>query len=292
MKSLKMTISILSVFVLFLLSPLAAYAATSPSLGLSNTFAILSSTYTNTSGGTTIHGDLGYTTGPAVAPTVSANTHVVDATYNQAGIDQGTALTALNSQPCTFTFADGAVDLATDTTHGTVRVYTPGVYCITGAASVGTAGIVLNGSGTYIFRMTGALNTVANSPVTLSNGASTCNVWWTPGAATTLGADSIFAGIDIDQYGITIGNNVTWTGNALAFGGTVSTASDTITIATCSTTTTTTTTPGLPDTGAGSQTVNILEWGIPAVVILGSIITYFVIQKKNKSLSGYSHKER
>lgn len=123
---------------LLLSSPV--YAATDPSLGTANTYSILSGTYTNTAPGTTINGDLGYTTGPAVMPTVNGNTFTANAPYTQAGIDQGVALSALNSQPCTFSFAPGAINLATDITHGTVGVYAPGVYCATGAMSVGTAG--------------------------------------------------------------------------------------------------------------------------------------------------------
>jgi hypothetical protein len=194
------------------------YAATSPSLGTASTYGVLSSTYTNTVAGTTINGDLGYTTGPGVAPTVTGNTNDANAAYTQAGADQASALAALNSQACTFTFASGAIDLATDTTHGTLGVYAPGVYCITGAASIGAAGIRLNGSGVYIFRMSGALTTTAASAVTLSNGASPTDLWWTA-----------FAGSDIDNAGITIGSLVTWSGNALAYGGTVSTSQDTIT---------------------------------------------------------------
>lgn len=106
-------------------------------------------------------------------------------------------------------------------------MYLPGVYCTTGAASIGTAGITLNGAGTYIFRITGALTTVANSVVTLA-GASACDVFWTPTSATTLGANSTFVGTDIDASGITVGSTVTWTGRALAFGGTVTTDTDTI----------------------------------------------------------------
>jgi len=212
--------------------PMTALAATSPSLGAAASYDILSSTYTNTVVGTTINGDLGYTTGPAVAPTVNGMTHVADASYNQAGIDQNAALSNLNSQACTFTFAPGAVDLAIDTTHGPIGVYAPGVYCMTGAASIGTGGIILSGNGTYIFRIQGALNTVANSKVTL-DGASSCDVFWTPSAATTLGANSTFAGTDIDATGITIGSTITWLGKALAFGGTVSTTTDTITAPTC-----------------------------------------------------------
>lgn len=50
----------------FIFVPLPkAYAATTPAFGQAASFGILSSTYTNTAGGTTINGDLGYTTGPA-----------------------------------------------------------------------------------------------------------------------------------------------------------------------------------------------------------------------------------
>ncbi len=229
-----------------------AYAATSPGLGLADTFGILSDTYTNTTGGTTINGDLGYTTGPATAPTVNGTTHVADGTYSQAGIDQNTALSSLNSQPCTFTFAAGAIDLASDVTHGPAGVYTPGVYCISGAASIGGGGtITLTGSGTYIFRMTGALNTSANSTVALAS-ASACDVWWTPGSATTLGANSTFYGTDIDAAGITIGNSVIWNGRALAYGGTVSTASDTVSVPTCSSSSSSSTSDS--SSGSGSTT--------------------------------------
>lgn len=263
------------------------YAATSPALGIANTFSILSSTYTNTVAGTTINGDLGYTVGPPVAPTVNGTTHVADGTYNQAGIDQGVALVALNSQPCTFSFASGPIDLATDTTHGTVGVYAPGVYCANSAVSIGTGGITLTGGGTYIFRMDGALTTVANSVVSLAGGASACNVWWTPTAATTLGANSTFVGTDIDASGITLGNLANWTGRALAFGGTVTTSRNTInTIPACAPTSNTSsgnttgtgTTPGLPNTGNGPQAKNNLLWSVPAAIVAVSS-AFYVIRK-------------
>lgn len=268
-------------FAVFGASP-AVFAATSPGLGLANSFTILSGTYSNTTSGTTINGDLGYTTPPVTAPTVNGTTHTADATYNQAGIDQGTALSALNSQPCTFSFAPGAIDLATDTTHGTVGVYSPGVYCISGAADIGGGGtITLTGGGTYIFRMTGALTTSANSIVALAGGASACNVWWTPGAATTLGANSTFGGTDIDASGITIGNLVIWNGQALAFGGTVITDSDTISNAACAGAATTTTaisapiTPGLPDTGGSALHASKTGFVIPslAATVIALVLT-------------------
>lgn len=253
-----------------MLIPVAAHAAISPDLGDAKTFAILSSTYSNSASGTTLNGDLGYTTGPATAPTVNGATHSLDATYTQAGIDQGTALTALSSQPCTFSFAPGAIDLAGDTTHDPshVGVYTPGVYCIDGAASIAGGGtITLNGAGTYIFRMDGALTTSANSKVVRANGASSCDVWWTPTEATTLGANSTFTGTDIDASGITIGSTVGWTGRALAFGGTVSTDVDTISVPDC--------TPGSSDS-LGADTYPSMPTTLPDVGSLTSLIALVV----------------
>lgn len=209
-----------------------ALAATTPSLGTAATFGILASTYTNTSAGTTVSGDVGFTTGPAVAPAGVHTNYGVAAPYATAGTDQGNALSNLNSQPCTSTFAPGAIDLSTDVTHGPIGVYTPGVYCSTGAMNVGGS-LTLNGNGTYIFRAVGALNSTAGAVVTLAGGASACNVFWTPSAATTLAANTTFAGTVIDNAGITVGANTTWSGLALAFGGTVTTDTDTITVPVC-----------------------------------------------------------
>ncbi len=298
MKLFKKTGFISLILAVFVVSPIV-YAATSPSLGMAGTFGILSSTYTNTLAGTTINGDLGYTTPPTLAPTVTGTTHAADSTYSQAGADQGTALASLNAQACTFTFATGPIDLASDTTHGPVGVYTPGVYCANGATSVGGGGTVtLKGSGTFIFRTAGALTTTANSIVTLVDGASACNVWWTPAAATTLGVNSTFIGTDIDDSGITVGNLVSWAGRALAFGGTVSTHINTITVPTCAaapgnTTTAATAaitpgataglggTPGLPNTGGGPQENNIAWWSIPTVILAVSSTIYLIRKNVN-----------
>lgn len=269
----------------FITTPFA-HAATPPPLGAADSFTILSGTYSNSTLGTTINGDLGYTTPPAVTPTVNGVTHIADAVYNQAGIDQGTALSALNGQPCTFSFAPGAVDLASDTTHGVAGVYVPGVYCISGAASIGGGGtITLTGAGAYIFRMTGALNSSANSSIATAGGASVCNVWWTPGAATTLGANSTFGGTVIDASGITIGNLVVWTGRALAFGGTVTTNTDTINSSPCSSVTTPvtvgTSTPGLPNTGLSQpKTIYQIKIMIAGGVIAASLMLVFALRKR------------
>jgi len=216
-----------------LAKPVSVLAAVSPDLKTAATYGILASTYTNTTAGTTINGDVGFTTGPAVTPAGTHTNYGVVAPYATAGTDLASALSALNSQPCTFTFPSGAINLSTDTTHGAIGVYTPGVYCSAGAMDLGGP-LTLNGSGTYIFRIDGALTSTAGAIVTL-NGASACDVFWTPTAATTLAANTTFMGniIQPGSSAITVGANTTWTGRALAFGGTISSDTDTITVPTC-----------------------------------------------------------
>lgn len=93
--------------------------------------------------------------------------------------------------------------------------------------------LTLSGSGTFIFRAVGALTSTAGASVSLSGG-SACDVFWTPSGATTLAANTTFVGTDIDAAGITVGANTTWNGRALAFGGTVTTDTDTISVPSCS----------------------------------------------------------
>jgi len=220
MKKLLITALVISAPFIFM-GPIAALAATTPSLGDAATFGALGSTYTN-SEATTITGDLGYTTGPGVAPTVTGVTYVATGIYGQAGLDQATALNILGAETCNYNFGS-ATDLSL-----LPQPLLPGIYCITGAASVGTGGITLSGSGTYVFRMSDALTTAVGSVVSLTNGASACNVFWTPGAATTLGANTTFIGTDIDDSGITIGSTVHWIGRALTFGETITSDADAI----------------------------------------------------------------
>ncbi len=215
----------------FLIAP-AAHAATTPSLGAAASYGILSNTFTNPTGPTTVTGDVGYTTGPVV-PAAGVHTNVGSgAPYAQAGVDQAAALVNLNSQPCTFTFVAPAVVLDTTLEHPTT--YAPGVYCSTGAMSVGTAGgITLSGAGTYIFRSGGALNMVAGATVNLALGASACDVFWTPNGATTLNANSIFVGTVIPvSQDITVLSTTNWVGRALTYGHTVTTPDSNVVIST------------------------------------------------------------
>ena len=211
-----------------------ALAADAPDLGAAATFGVLSSTYTNTVAGTTINGDLGYTTGPASAPTVNGTTYQPPSpTYSQAGLDQATALAVLNNQICTD-LGPGAVNLDTVNIGSGPGVFTPGCYYNGGAMNI-TVGqtVTLNGVGVYIFRPGGALTTQANTSFILQGDVCESDVYWAPVGATTIGATTDFVGNILDPAGITIGENSNLTGRALAYGGTVTTDKNTITVPTC-----------------------------------------------------------
>lgn len=197
-------------------------AATTPNLGTAASFAILSETFVNTVAGTIINGDLGYTTAPAMNPTINGVLHnTADAAYTAAGINQAAALANLIGQsPCTDISALLPLDAVVIGTNppGT---FPPGCYFSAGAMNItASTTVTLSGAGTYIFRPGGALNTAANTNVVLTNGATSCDVFWTPNGATNFGDVTHFIGtiIPVALQTITVGDNTTWIGRALNFG--------------------------------------------------------------------------
>ena len=219
----------------------ATWAATAPSLGSTSPYGVVSSTFTNsnTAPQTIINGAVCFTTGPTTPPlTITGAT--VTPCPPQTGLDQGFALANLLGQPCTSLGA-GAIALDSviigSNPPGTIP---PGCYSSGGAMNVTlSTTVTLNGAGVYVFRPGGALNTGANSQVVLAGGACASDVFWAPVGATTLGANAAlsptptFVGNILDAAGITIGHFANLTGRALAFGGTVTTDANTITVPTC-----------------------------------------------------------
>jgi Ice-binding-like len=192
--------------------PMAAQAATAPTLGSAASFAVLSAApghggaVTCTDG--TIIGDVGSSglrasvvqtscpiTGSIIAP-VSAK---VVADFNSAYA----AFAAIGPCKQTFGIADTLAGLS----------LAPGVYCFTAAATL-TGTLTLAGSGPWLFKIgtggTGAL-TGTNFTVVTSN---PCNVnWWVAQAATM--TTSNFAGTILAGAAITLTGG-TFHGNVLA----------------------------------------------------------------------------
>ena len=229
-----------------LATPNVARAATSPSLGDAATYGIVSSTYTNslnTGSETSITGDVCYTTEPDTAPvSISGATNVPCSAA--VGTAQASALASLNSQSCTP--ITGALEdvIIGGNAPGTIP---PGCYSMVGALNVTLSTTVTldvtapGGTGSiWIFRPSGALNTGANSIIALENGASACNVFWTPGGDATLGANAstsatpTFVGtiIPTSPADIYVGHFANVLGRLLAYGETVTTDSNTIVVPT------------------------------------------------------------
>lgn len=209
---------------------LALAAAVLPDLGTTSPFGIVSSTFTNSNTGlqTAVTGSVCWDdTGPTTPPvSVSGSSGSCAA---QIGLDQGTALTTLITQPCTPIGTTVALNAYTVGANppGT---FPPGCYSSSGAMNItANTTVTLSGNGVYVFRPGGALNTFADSSVVLS-GACADHVFWAPVGATTLGANSTFVGTIIDNAGISIGHFATLTGRALDFATTVTTDANTITV--------------------------------------------------------------
>ncbi|HBM45991.1 MAG: hypothetical protein UT05_C0001G0032 [Parcubacteria group bacterium GW2011_GWF2_38_76] len=205
--------------------PNVALAATAPDLGSIGSYGVTSHTFTNTTVGSTVNGDVCYTTGPATTPTITGAT--VSPCDPARETEQINALSVLNTQACTSIGTNVVLS-------GT---YTPGCYESSGTMNItlGTT-VTLNGAGVYIFKAGGALTTGANVNIVLTGGASASDVFWAPVGATTLGANNAFVGNifrgTAAGLSITLGNASTLLGRLIAFGSTVTIDANTITIPT------------------------------------------------------------
>jgi len=198
--------------------PMAALAATAPSLGTAANFAVLSAAplgggaVTCTNG--TITGNVGSSgvkasvvqtncpiTGSIIAP-VSA----------QVVNDFNTAYAAYASMTCSQTITGTLANVT----------LSPGVYCLSAEAKTGTLTLKGPSNGTWIFLVaaipatipaTGAL-TGTNFNVVMAGGGNPCNVtWWVAQAATM--TDSNFIGTILAGAAITLTRG-TFHGDALA----------------------------------------------------------------------------
>ncbi|MDT8410125.1 MAG: ice-binding family protein [Wenzhouxiangellaceae bacterium] len=216
-----------------LLLTVPALAQTAPNLGSTSPFAIVSETFSNTTAGTVVNGNVCFTTGPAVDPTINgAEETPCDP---QKGIDQSAARAELDEQAC-MSLDTGAVALNGVTIGANPPgIFPPGCYSSGGAMTIATGTtITLSGNGVYIFRPGGSLDPAANSGVVMANGACTNNVFWTPAGGTTIGANAAFVGTvfrgTAAGLSITLGDSASFVGRALAFGSTVTTANNTIAV--------------------------------------------------------------
>ena len=206
-------------------------AATAPSLGTAQSFAVLAGSGITNTGPTTITGDVG--TFPTTTEvgfgsiTLNGANHVGDAVTQGAKTDLVTA----------YNVAAGQLPTTTIPTELGGSVLLPGAY----DSAAGTFGITgtltLNALGdpnaVFVFKMASTLITAAGSSVVLTNGAQACNVFWQVGSSATLGTNSFFTGniLALTSISLTTGANVV--GRVLARNGAVTMDTNVITATNC-----------------------------------------------------------
>jgi ice-binding like protein len=198
-------------------------------LGTASTYGILAgSTVTCAGAPGTVNADVGISPGAALTGfppcTITGSTHLADAPAAQAQVDLTAAYNTLAGLPC------GTI-VGTANIGGTTRA--AGVYCSASSILV-TGDLTLDGGGdpnaTFVFQA-GSTITTAGS-VILINGAQAKNVYWQVGSSATLGGGpATWQGSILALTSITLNNNVTLIGRALARNGAVTLGtSNTITL--------------------------------------------------------------
>jgi hypothetical protein len=150
--------------------------------------------------------------GPCVITGVQ---HLGDAVALQGQIDLTTAYNTLAGLPCP------PANAIVGNLGGTTKA--AGVYCT--AIGIGVSGtLTLDGGGdpnaTFVFQAGTSLVTAGN--IVLIHGAPAKNVWWQVGSSATLGTASQWQGNILTLTSITLVDNATLLGRALARNGAVS----------------------------------------------------------------------
>ena len=244
-------------------SPVAAAIVPTVLLGTASDYAVLAASTVTNIGFTTLDGSLGLYPGTSVTgfpPGLvlpPGTTDVTSSVAQQAQSDVLVAYVDASDRPVSSTTTADLVNL---TLQG-------GVYAGPDHAPLSLSGpLVLDGANdltsVFIFQTDSSLITASASTVTLINGAQACNVFWQVGSSATLGSGSVFVGNILAQSSITVANNATVEGRALAMTGAVTLDDDTFVRPSCAVTpppsSSSTTTAGggssTSTTGGGSST--------------------------------------
>ncbi len=258
-------------------------------LGTAEPFAVLAGTpaITNT-GATVITGNVGIH--PAASVTgfppgiVNGTIHMATAVALQAKTDLVTA------------YNDAAARIPSAAVTGGLlggQTLVGGVYNSDGAIFDLTGTLTLNGqndpSSVWIFQASSSVVTASSSNITFINGGSPCNVFWQVTSSATLGSGSTFVGTIMALTSITMGDDVTVNGRALARDGNVTLINDTISNGMCITVPVPTAVPFLPNTAAADDEDYVLPW--PVIAVSGALVLTGVIYTLMPATAGRRRRE-
>lgn len=252
-----------------MMSTAAASAATvidgPVNLGTASTYGVLGASAVTNTGPSVVNGDLGLSPGTSItgfggAPngTVNGTTHQTDAAAAQAQRDTTTAYDVAASLSPTQT---GLTEL-----NG--LSLSPGVYSGGALQLANNGALTLAGSAdsVWVFQAASTLTIGSASRITITGGASSCNVFWQVGSSATIGTGAQFQGTVLAQQSVTATTGATVVGRLLARTGAVTLDTNTITAST-----------GCPAPGTPTETTApVITSDAPAAATAGTPYSYTV----------------
>ncbi|MEX2189330.1 MAG: ice-binding family protein [Bacteroidota bacterium] len=189
-------------------------------LGTAANFKVLAGSKIKSTGATAVTGDIGVSPSTEITgfppATLTGVQHPGNATSAAAQVDLKAAFdtTAARTADSTITAQLGGL------------TYTHGIYESSSGAFGLTDTLTLDGGGdasaVWVFKMSGALTTAADSYVKLMNGAQWYNIFWHVGSSATLGSNSSIRGNIMASSSITANNGAAIGGRLLALDDSVS----------------------------------------------------------------------
>ncbi|MDN3495169.1 ice-binding family protein [Planococcus sp. APC 4015] len=191
-------------------------------LGTAADFVVLGGSTVTDAGASVIDGDVGLSPGTSITgfppATTTGTIHQTDAEAAQAQVD---LTTAYNTAASLTPMASGLGDL-------TGASLVPGVYA---GGELGLSGeLILEGTAesVWVFQAASTLTVGTGALITLTGGASACNVFWQVSSSATIGSGAQFAGTVMASESITAETAATVTGRLLARTGAVALDSNVI----------------------------------------------------------------
>lgn len=165
-------------------------------------------------------GDIGTNVGAITGfppGTVTGQIHQANPTSLQAAADVETAYNYLTSVPC---------DSVISSSLGSNQILTPYVYCILTAASL-TGELILDGENNpdalFIIKITGVLDLIGLSKITLINSVAVNNVYWQIDGAVNIGDSAVFNGTILANGAMSFADGSKINGHALSRQGAITT---------------------------------------------------------------------